>query len=152
MSTLPKLDLSRLTLNSPKLKIIVKILVYIPGNTKRISTAKTPSKNAKKAIGMVRLFSVFFSEVLSIRQSHELESSSAALSSFYSSSLCTSFTRSNGLFPLLSLKFLLAPLIKRARRGLPDLSYSELFTARWRGVYPSMSCILSVLCLSHPRR
>jgi hypothetical protein len=87
LSTLLKLDLSRLTLDSPKLKIIVKILVYLPGKTKSISTAKTPSKNARKAIGIVRLFSVFLSEVLSMRQSQELESSSAALSSFYRSSL-----------------------------------------------------------------
>lgn len=46
-----------------------------------ISTANIPSKQARKAIGIVKDFSVFFSAVLSIKQSQEEESSRDALNS-----------------------------------------------------------------------
>ena len=48
---------------------------------KMISKANTPSKKDRKAMGMFMDFSVFFSCVLSIKQSKELESSRADLSS-----------------------------------------------------------------------
>ena len=88
-------------------------------------------------------FSTFFSYPLRARQSHLLSSIRACLSSACKLSDFIVSVKSRAVFYFLSLASLEAPLVNKALNGLPLFRVSELFTARWRAVYPSQSSISS---------
>ena len=106
------------------------ILLVHTGNKIMIRMTQIKLKKDRKVTGSAKDFSVFFKGVLSIMKSQFDSDSRDILSSFYRVALEISQTRSIGFLPLVLLMSLGAPRIKRARRGLPVLSYSELFTAK----------------------
>jgi hypothetical protein len=75
-----------------------------------------------------------------MKQEQPLGSLSICLSSVWRAGMLIWSKRSTGFLPCLSLELREAPLISKERTGLVERRDSTDFTARCRGVKPSMSC------------
>ena len=92
-----------------------------------------------KKIGVVNDLDISLRGVFIIKHEQPLGFFSIYLSSCCNAGLVIKSIRSTGLLSVKSLTSLDAPLISNDLTGLVLLRVSTLFTAKWRGVYPSIS-------------